>query len=518
MTDALGRLMLAFDGTELPEPMRRRFAERPAAGVTLFRYRNVASPAQVRALTDDLQSLAPPGEPFLVAIDQEGGQLLGLGEGSTPFPGNMALGAAGDPTLTRRVGAAIGRELRAVGVNVNYAPVADLAVNPANPSLGVRSFGDDATTVASHVAAFVEGMESSGVVATVKHFPGKGDVDVDTHHALATVRRDAAGFAERELVPFRAGFGAGASMVMAGHVAAPGLGTGDRPATVSRAVVFDLLRRELGYDGVAISDAFDMDALSPGDARTGDAIAALNAGLDLILLGGRSDVPAFDAAVSAAAAGGHLDADTNAAALDRVRRLRLRLGSADPAPGLASVGSPEHLGLAREVAERSVTLVRNRDALLPLRVAATDRILVVMPRPIDRTPADTSSTVRAGLASAIARHHANVHEVVVAADPSSAELAAVLDAARASTLAIIGSISASLVPSQAALVRAVVETGVPTVTIALRTPWDLDSYPAAGTHVCTYSVLEPSLEAVADALFGRIPFSGALPVRSAVVA
>jgi beta-N-acetylhexosaminidase len=516
MTDAapaaLGRLMLAFDGHDLPEPMRRRLASAPAAGISLFRFRNVASVAQVRDLVAAVQSVAPPDEPFLVAIDQEGGQLRGLGPGSTPFPGSMALGAAGDAQLTRRVGQAIGRELRAVGVNVNYAPVADLATNPRNPSLGVRSFGDDPAAVAEHVAAFVEGLEAAGVASTLKHFPGKGDAGVDTHHEIARVDRTLEELLERELRPFMAGAAAGASAVMSGHFAIPRL-TGDRPATLAAAVVRDLLRHTVGFRGVTISDAFDMDALSAGEGRLRDAIDGLNAGLDLLLLGGTSDGAAFDAALRAADTSGELEPHRTAEAIARIRTLRRRLAASEPVD-LDAVGGADHRALALEVAGRAVTLVRDRDGLLPLRPAAGDRILVVMPRPHDLTPADTSSAEVAGLAAAVRRRHPAVDERLVRHAPDPSETAAAVAAARAAALVIVGSVSASLEPAQAALVRAVLDVGRPTVTVALRTPWDLAAYPVAGTHLCTYSIVEPSCEALAAVLFGERAAAGRIPVAA----
>src|SRR5438093_548301 len=185
-------LMVGFAGTELPATMAASIAERPPAGVTLFRGHNVASAAQVRSLTATIQAAAPQrSRPLLIAADQEGGQLIGLGDDSTPFAGAMALGAAGDIELAERVGRAIGRELRAVGVNVNYSPVCDLATNPDNPGLGIRSFGDDPDAVAALAAATVRGLQAEGVAATAKHFPGKGDAAVDTHHHLAVVTRSA---------------------------------------------------------------------------------------------------------------------------------------------------------------------------------------------------------------------------------------------------------------------------------------------------------------------------------------
>ena len=512
MTDAaaLGRLMLAFDGEELPEAMRRRLLDAPAAGVTLFRYRNIASAAQVRALTDAIQACAPPQEPYLVAIDQEGGQLRGLGPGSTAFPGNMALGAVDDPELTRRVGRAIGEELRAAGINVNYAPVADLASSAANPALGVRAFGDDPVRVAAHVGAMVEGLESAGVAATLKHFPGAGDATVDTHHALAAVARTGEELTARELVPFAAGLAAGASLVMAGHVAYPAAGA-PHGATLSSAVLRGLLREQLGFRGVSISDAFDMDALAAGEARYAAAVEALDAGLDLILLGGRSSVPDFDAAVRTAARQGRPAAAGTATALGRIRALRRRLAGPASAPAFDATSHEE---LAGEVAQRSITAVTDRDRLLPLRPAAGERILVVMPRASDLTPADTSAVEDVPLAEAIRRRHAATESIVVSPSPTPEEVSAVREHATTAAVVVVGTLSASLDPSQAAMVDAILGTGSSTVTVALRTPWDLAAYPRAGTHLCTYSVVAASCEALAAVCFGEREATGRLPVAT----
>ena len=184
---ALGSVMLAFDGLAVPPDVAERLLGAPAAGVTLFRFSNVETPAQVRALTAELQAITGAGVPLLIAADQEGGQLNALGDGVTPFAGNMALGAAGDPALTERVARATGLELRAMGVTIDYAPVCDLATNPRNPAVGIRSFGDEPARVGEHVAAFVRGLQSVGVAAGLKHFPGLGGVVDDTHHRLAVL-------------------------------------------------------------------------------------------------------------------------------------------------------------------------------------------------------------------------------------------------------------------------------------------------------------------------------------------
>ncbi|HEY7131601.1 MAG TPA: glycoside hydrolase family 3 N-terminal domain-containing protein, partial [Candidatus Limnocylindrales bacterium] len=277
------RLLIAFAGTELPAPAARRIGEGGVAGVTLFRAQNVVDPRQVRALTTAIQAARPAGDPpLLVAADQEGGQLIGLGDGTTQFAGAMALGAAGDADLAERVAGATARELRALGVNVNYAPVCDIASNPANPALGIRSFGDDPGAVGTLAAATVRGLQAEGVAATVKHFPGAGDAAADPHLGLPRLDRTVAELEQRELIPFRTALAAGAKMVMTGHVALPEL-EGDLPTSLSAAVLRDLLRKQLHFEGVTVTDALDMHALAQGSAQVVDAIVALRAGEDVLL-------------------------------------------------------------------------------------------------------------------------------------------------------------------------------------------------------------------------------------------
>jgi beta-N-acetylhexosaminidase len=498
--------MLAFEGQELPEPMRARLAARGAAGVGLFRYVNVDSPAQVRSLTDAIASLGP----FLVAADQEGGQLLGLGDGTTPFAGNMALGAVGDAELAERVGAAIGSELRALGVTVDYAPVCDLATNPGNPGLGIRSFGDDPAAVAPLVAATVRGIQSAGVAATLKHFPGIGDMAVDTHHALGSVPHDRERLSAVELAPFRAGIEAGARLVMAGHVAVPALDGGDDlPATLSHAVLSGLLRDEMGFEGLILSDALDMRALPQGAPQVVDVIAALRAGIDLLLCTpNREAIERIEAAIVHGAARRLLEPAAIAGTQRRLADLRSWLAGFEQPP-LEVVGSARHRALAQELAARSMTLVRDDIGLLPLRLDERQRILAIMPQPADLTPADTSASVAPGLASALRRHHACVDELIMSQAPRPSEIAAARRLAADCDLVVVGTISASLQPEQATLVEAVADR--PSVTVALRTPFDLAAYPQATTHVCTYSILPPSLDALADALFGCSGFPGHLP-------
>lgn len=507
---ALGAVMLAFEGTTLPGDVAARLATAPSAGVTLFRFANVTTPSQVRELTDAIRasSQVPP----LIGADQEGGQFLALGDGTTAFPGNMALGAAGDPALTERVGRAIGLECRALGVNLVFGPVCDLASNPRNPAIGIRSFGDDPAAVGEHVGALVRGLQSAGVAAALKHFPGLGDVADDSHHGLPALARDAATLAARELVPFRAGIDAGARVVMSAHLALPALtGSPTLPATLSRQVMTALLRDELAFDGVTITDALDMRALDQGPNQILDVLAALAAGVDLLLTAPDPIARArIEAGLAHAAALGLLDAAERDRAAARVDALRRWLAPFDR-PSLDVVGSSGHRELAADAAARSLTLVRDDDGLLPLRLRPGARIAAIQTEPTDQTPADTSSTVRPGLAAALRDRFCGVDEHVVAHSPSAAEIAAVREAIRDHDAIVVGTTAAMLEPSQARLVDAVLSLDRPTVTVALRTPFDLAAYPAARCHVAAYGILPPTLAALADGLAGVKGFPGRLP-------
>ncbi len=540
--------MLAFGGEVLPARIAERLAAAPAAGMSLYRFHNVRSPGQILELTTAFQQAgaasphaAPadpspggpsPGRPspMLVAADQEGGQLIGLGDGSTAFAGNMALGAVDDLGLTERVGNAIGSEARAMGVNVVYAPVLDLATDPANPALGIRSFGDSPSAVAAHGAAMVSGLQAAGVAATVKHAPGMGHISSDTHHGLAVVAAPRSVLDDREFAPFRAAFAAGARLAMSGHMALPAVtGRDDLPGTLSRSVMTDLLRRDLGFEGVTISDALDMRALAQGPAQVLDVVAAVRAGVDLLLASADPEALArIEETLVRAVARELLDPAEVAATERRVAALRAWLGSTGPAPDLSVVGSAEHRAVAKELAARSITLVRDPGGLIRSGAfapgtagaadsAAADRrgLLAVMPRPADLTPADTSSTVAPGLAAALRGHFPDVDEIVVDQTPGPASIAAVRDRAAAARAVVIGTIDGHRQPSQMELVEAITGTGTPVVAVALRGPWDVAAYSPTVTALATYSILPGSLDALAAVLAGQTGAPGNLPVAVA---
>ncbi|MGI5378120.1 glycoside hydrolase family 3 protein [Streptomyces sp. CA-251387] len=328
--DALTVLQPGFTGTTAPDWLLRRLGE-GLASVGLFG-RNIASPEQLAALTAQLRA---ERDDVLVAIDEEGGDVtrLEVRSGSS-FPGNHALGAVDDVELTRQVASELGRRLAACGVNLNWAPSADVNSNPANPVIGVRSFGADTALVARHTAAYVTGLQSAGVAACTKHFPGHGDTAVDSHHALPRIDAAVEVLSDRELSPFRAAIAAGTRAMMSAHILIPALDS-DHPATLSRPVLTDLLRGDLGYTGLIVTDGMEMQAIAATYGIERGSVLALAAGADAICVGGGladdETVRRLRDALIAAVRSGELPEERLAEAAERVRELARWTATAPPA-------------------------------------------------------------------------------------------------------------------------------------------------------------------------------------------
>lgn len=348
---ALATLFPGFLGAhEVPSWLAGLAAE-GLGGVVLFG-RNVdpaRGDAGVAALTAALHAANPD---LLVGIDEEGGDVtrLDVSTGST-LPGNAALGALDDPEATERVAAEVGARLRACGVDLNFAPVADVDSNPLNPVIGVRSFGFDPDLVARHVAAFVTGQQAQGVAATAKHFPGHGGTSEDSHLTVPSIDDSLDVIQARDLPPFRAAVKADVKIVMTAHIRFPAL-DGDRPATLSRPIITGLLRDELGYDGLVMTDGMDMHAISHTVGHPEGAVLALAAGVDALCVGGDTVTPepleAIVTAIIEAVRSGRLPRERLAEAAGRVRALRRWLRELSPSPLVH--------GAAAEAARAAVTV------------------------------------------------------------------------------------------------------------------------------------------------------------------
>jgi beta-N-acetylhexosaminidase len=330
-------LQPGFEGTRAPDWVRRWLAD-GLGGVALFA-RNIVEPAQVAMLTADLRAENPD---VIVAVDEEAGDVTRLYTRSgSPWPGNLALGAIDDPELTEEIARHLGRDLGAAGITFDYAPDADVNNDPNNPVIGVRAFGAEPELVARHTAAWVRGLQSTGVAACAKHFPGHGNTSVDSHLDVPVIKASRAELDSCELVPFRAAIEAGVLAVMSAHLRVPALDP-DLPATLSRRIMTELLRDELGFTGLIVTDGIEMRAISDRFGLERAAVLALAAGADAICIGGDHADEATAArvrdAIIAAVVAGELDEDRLADATKRVKRLaerRLWTGEpADPSIGL----------------------------------------------------------------------------------------------------------------------------------------------------------------------------------------
>ncbi|MEU5901202.1 glycoside hydrolase family 3 protein [Streptomyces venezuelae] len=364
--NALAVLQPGFDGTAtVPDWVRHRIDE-GLASVSLFG-RNVRTAEQVAALTAQLRAQR---DDLLIAIDEESGDVtrLEVRTGSS-YPGNHALGAVDDTTLTREVAADLGRRLAACGINFNWAPSADVNANPDNPVIGVRSFGSDPDLVARHTAAYVEGMQSSGVATSAKHFPGHGDTAIDSHHSVPVIDVDRDVLNSRDLAPFRAALAAGTRAVMSAHVLAPALDP-DNPGTLSRRILTGLLREEFGYEGLIVTDGMDMQAIAGTYGFERGCVLAIAAGADAICTGGgpsdEGTVLRLRDAFVAAVRSGELSEERLAEAADRVRALA---GWASVSGAAERSGGVPDTGIGLIGARRALTVTRGENYAAPVTEA-----------------------------------------------------------------------------------------------------------------------------------------------------
>ncbi|MFI7276702.1 glycoside hydrolase family 3 protein [Streptomyces sp. NPDC049879] len=371
--DALAVLQPTFTGTTTAPDWLLRQLDNGMTGVGLFG-RNVVSAEQLAGLTAQLRSARPD---VIVAVDEEGGDVTRLEvHGGSSFPGNHALGSADDTDLTRRVAAELGRRLAECGVTLNWAPCADINSDPDNPVVGVRSFGDDPQLVARHTVAYVEGLQSAAVAACVKHFPGHGNTNVDSHHALPRIDIDLETLHARELVPFKAAIAAGARSVMSAHILLPALDT-ERPGTLSSAVLTGLLRAPeseggLGYDGLIISDAIEMKAVADAYGLDRGCVLAVAAGADALCIGGtpsdEAEVLRLRDALVSAVRSGELPEERLHDAAERVRALARWTATerGRVLAGAAADTTPDGIGLVAARRAARVTLTGGARTVEPL--------------------------------------------------------------------------------------------------------------------------------------------------------
>jgi beta-N-acetylhexosaminidase len=525
--------------SEAFKALRHQVEDNHVGGIILFRgpvYESVV-------LVNRMQNLAR--YPLLISADLEAGSGMRFDD-TVNLPWNMAVGATDNPDYTRRQGALTAREARALGVQQIYAPVADVNNNAANPVINVRSYGEDPVAVARFVAAFVEGVQSNGVIATAKHFPGHGDTATDSHRGLPEIDVSLERLNAIELVPFRAAVQSGVGSVMTGHIGMPQIDPtaviplprdvklkpidtdeagevvvekGTMPTTLSP-VMNGILRRDLGFDGLIVTDAMSMSGLTLYFTQEEASVRALEAGADLLLKPADPDA-AFRGAREAVMKG-RLKEQRIDESVRRVLAAKYDLGLVKqritPLDAIdRSVAGRESLELAREIAEHAITLVRNDDNLVPLKSLKPDAHIFNLAI----TNGDDRLWIANSFVGAIERSGRKLETLVLDDRSSEAEVQQALQRAKHADL-VIASLygrvrtgqarSVGLPEPGAKALSALITSRVPLVGISFGNPYLLQSFPEMRTYVVAYGDMPSLQQAAAGAVLGQIDVTGKLPI------
>ncbi|MFE1765263.1 glycoside hydrolase family 3 protein [Streptomyces angustmyceticus] len=477
---------------------------------------NTRDPHQIADLSNGIQRAAAAQRvpvPLLISTDQEHGIVARVGAPATLFPGAMALGAGGSRDDARTAAALAGQELYAMGIRQDYAPDADVNVNPANPVIGVRSFGADPQAVARMVAAEVKGYQGAGIASCAKHFPGHGDTDTDSHVGLPYIHHSVEEWERLDAPPFQAAIAAGIDSIMTAHIVVPAFDPSEDPATLSRPILTGILRERLGYDGVVVTDSLGMEGVRKkyGDARV--PVLALKAGVDQLL--NPPNLAVAHAAVLTALRDGELTEREIDAKLMRILLLKERRGLfADPYTTHRAVdrvvGIRGHLDAADRIADRTTTLLRNDGRILPLSRRRERRVLVAG---VDAAaPSGTGGPPTTVLAKTLTELGFTATALSTGTAPTQRAIDEAVAALGERDAAVVATYNVTADSRQRALVAALLATGKPVVQLAVRNPYDIAQLDGVRAALASYSWTDVELRAAARVIAGRRNPAGRLPV------
>ncbi|GGB59199.1 beta-N-acetylhexosaminidase [Lentibacillus populi] len=478
-------------------------------GVIYFNWTdNIGTPldaAQVNNLSNGLQDIAMVQDnpiPLFVSTDQEGGIVQRVTSPGTVFSGNMALGATQSEEYAAQTASILGTELSSLGINMNFAPVLDVNMNPENPVIGVRSFGEDPDLVSRLGIAQITAYQDENVIASAKHFPGHGDTAVDSHTGLPIIDHDLETLHEIDLKPFKAAIDAGIDSIMTAHIVVPALDDSGLPATLSKPILTDLLREEMGYDGLIITDSLGMSGANvyPPDQVP---VEAFKAGADILLNPPNVEV-AYNGVLEAVQSG-----EISEARLDesvyRILSAKMEKGLFEnpytSLDAIENIGTDEHLQTADEIAEKSITLVKNEDAILPLQPQSGD-ILITGPSAAQPNLLSDLLNEKGIMTSSFA----------TGTSPTQEQIDEAVEKAQAADKIIVTTYTANTNENQQQMVERIQAAGKPVIVAAMRNPYDLMVFPEVDAYINTYSYLGVSVHALAKAIVGDINPFGKLPV------
>lgn len=511
----IGQMMLVGFPSAHIDAHFTELAEGCLAGNIILFTRNVEGREQLAALLDDIQKqvMKNTAVPAFTAVDQEGGMVARLRREATHLPGNMAFSASG-AEATYRAGEITGIELRALGINMNLAPVLDVNNNPGNPGIGVRSYGDDPARVAAYGAAYIRGLQENGVIAAAKHFPGKGDCEVDAHIGLPSIEHGMERLEKVELLPFCHAIECGVGAIMTSHVLFPSIEKQRIPATMSESIQTDLLRRKMGFDGIRITDCMEMKAIADHFGTVEATVASIKAGADLVCVCHTLEVQKRCVeAVKKAVSDGVIPLQRIDAAVGRILSAKTRYGlfescTPDMRKVRSVVGCAEHKQFARSISEKSITLVKDERGLLPVRRG--ERLMTISTEAVTLTGAEDSD--RSETFCECVKKRLGGDSLTIPLEPGSDAIAGIAARTAGYDKVILATYNAMFNKGQAELVNKILQVNQNVIAVSLRVPYDIIRYSRVPAYICAYEYTALSVDSVIRVLEGGAA-EGCLPVK-----
>jgi len=512
LEEKIGQIFhIGFNGIEVTPNIKEMVEDYHVGGIIYFR-RNIRSLQQLSGLSNELQRLSvskSPGLPLMISTDQEGGMVNRLA-GGTHFPGNMMLGATRKSSLAEKAGRAIAGQLKAVGINMDFAPVLDVSNNPLNLVIGTRSFGGDPLLVADLGAAFIKGMQKEEIIACAKHFPGHGDTAVDSHLDLPVIECRKKRLEKIEIYPFKQAIKAGVDSIMTAHICVPALETEKgMPATLSYDILTKLLRGELGYTGIIITDCMEMKAITDSFGTIEGSVMAIKAGADIVLISHSLDKQkAAIKAVTGAAKEGRITEERINQSVLRILRLkekRIGLGK-PPVSDYRKINKKIEEGVAYKISRAGVTLVKDEDDLIPVSKSNDKRILVV-DFPLKRLSMAEDDVENNNLLVSFLRKegikvwHYTLHE-------DEGEMPTLLEEIN---LVIVCTYSAIHNTGQVKMIKKLQAASIPFIVLS-GNPYDLQVFSEVSTFLTIYDYSPFNLKVASEIITGKYKAQGSLPV------
>ena len=512
LEEKIGQMFqVGFSGAEITSGISEMIRDYHVGGIIYFR-RNIKSLRQVSKLSNELQAISIKqrvGLPLMISTDQEGGIVHRL-IGGTHFPGNMVLGATKNTELAERMGQAIAKELKTLGINMDFAPVLDVNCNSLNPVIGVRSFGEDPFWVAKLGVAFIKGVQAEGVIACGKHFPGHGDTVADSHLTLPVVKHDRNHLEKVEFYPFIQAIQAGVDSIMTAHVCFPSIEPKeDIPATLSYNVLTNLLRKELGYTGIIITDCMEMKAIADGFGTSEGAIMSIKAGSDIVLVSHTLDkqIAAIEAVVKAVKEGRITEERINQSVLRILKLKGKRIGLKNPPiSDYRKIDKKMDEELAYQIAKKGVTLVKDESNLIPIDMFNSKKILVIDFSQKRVSPVEDDIENNNLLVAFLKEEGLEVeHYTFFEGEDTMPSLKGI-------DRIIVCSFNAIHNPYQVKIIRKIQNLNIPFIVLALCNPYDLQVFPEVSTFLTTYDYSPFNLQVASEIIVGKYKAQGILPV------